>query len=123
MSQQKAQISIVFDASARANEKSLSLNDCLETAPPLQNLLWNVLVRMRFKPVALCGDLKQAFLQVRIRKDDRDTLRFHWIKNTNPHEIQVLRFTRVPFGLVQSPFLLVGTIEQHLENRASTPAE
>ena len=30
---------IVYDASARANEKSLSLNDCLETGPPLQNLM------------------------------------------------------------------------------------
>ena len=30
---------IVFDASAKAEQTSLSLNDCLETRPPLQNLL------------------------------------------------------------------------------------
>jgi hypothetical protein len=29
-----------------------------------QNFLWNVLVRNRFHPVAVAGDLKQAFLQV-----------------------------------------------------------
>ena len=62
------------------------------------------------------GIVKQAFLQVRIKKDDLDALRFHWIKNKDPHEVEVLRFTRVPFGLIQSPFLLGGTIEQHLEN-------
>ena len=35
----------------------LSLNDCLETSPALQNFLWSVLIRRRFNPIALCGDL------------------------------------------------------------------
>ena len=65
-SAESIKIRIVFDGSARANERSPSLNDCLETGPPLQNLLWNVLLRNRFKAVALAGDLKQAFLQIRI---------------------------------------------------------
>ena len=30
--------------------------------PPLQNQLWNVLVRAWFHPVLIAGDLKQAFL-------------------------------------------------------------
>ena len=67
-SAESTKIRIVFNGSARANERSPSLNDCLETGPPLQNLLWNVLVRNRFKAVALAGDLKQAFLQIRIRE-------------------------------------------------------
>ena len=46
-----------------------------------------------FKPVALCGDLKQAFLQVRIQEADRDALRFHWIKDRSPHG---LRFCNSP---------------------------
>jgi len=100
---------IQFDASAQASQTSPSLNDCLETGPPRQNLLWSVLVRNRFKPVALCGDLKQAFLQVRIRMEDRDALRFHWIKNRDVSNVEVLRFNRALFGLVQSPFLLGGT--------------
>ena len=85
---------IVFDASARESGKSPSLNDCLETGPPLQNLLWNVLVRNRLKPIALSADLKKAFLQVLIRVEDRDSLRFHWIKNKDPSDIEVLS----PFG-------------------------
>ena len=90
---------IVYDASARANEKSPSLNDCLETGPPPQNLMWSVLVRNRFKPVALAGDMKQAFLQIRIREEDRDSLRFHWIKSKDPSQVQVYRFTRALFGV------------------------
>ena len=59
---------IVYDASARASGQTPSLNKCLETGPPLQNQLWDVLVRNRFHAVAIVGDLRQAFLQVRIRE-------------------------------------------------------
>eukprot|EP00794_Sanderia_malayensis_P007573 gene7573-biopygen6100 len=112
---ESTKVRIVFDASAKGSDVSPSLNDCLEPGQPLQNLLWSVLVRNRLKPVALCGDLKQAFLQVRIREEDRDSLRFHWLKNQDPTQIEVLRFTRALFGLVQSPFLLGATIEEHLK--------
>ena len=77
---------------------------------------WSVLVRNRFKPVALCADLKQAFLQVRIQEADGDALRFHWIKDKDPSLVEVLRFTRALFGLIQSPFLLGGTLKLHLES-------
>ena len=59
---------IVNDASTKANSEAPSLNQCLNLGPPLQNDLWTVVVRMRFHPVLLSGDIKQAFLQVRIRK-------------------------------------------------------
>ena len=65
-------------------------------------------MRNRLKPIALAGDLKQAFLQVRIRMEDRDALRFHWLKNKATSEVEVLRFTRALFGLAQSPSLLGG---------------
>ena len=57
---------VVYDASAKESESQPSLNDCLHPGPPLQNLLWDVLVRSRFHPILLTGDLKQTFLQVRI---------------------------------------------------------
>jgi hypothetical protein len=63
----------------------------------------------------MSADVKQAFLQVRIRPEDRDSLRFHWIKDKETLTIEVLRFTRALFGLVQSPFLLGATIQQHLK--------
>ena len=83
-SAESTKIRIVFDGSARGNERSPSLSDCFETGPPLQNLLWNVLVRNWFKAVALAGDLKQAFLQIWIREEDRNSLHFHWIKDKDP---------------------------------------
>ena len=36
---ESTKLRIVYDASARENSRSFSLNDCLETGPVLQNLL------------------------------------------------------------------------------------
>ena len=44
-----------------------------------------------------------------------DSLRFHWFKDVHSSEVEILRFTRVVFGLAPSPFLLNGVIQQHLE--------
>ena len=112
---ESTKIRIVYDASARANASVPSLNECLEIGPPLQNQLWNVLVRNRFYPVAIAGDLKQAFLQIRVRREDRDALRFHWIKDLASKQVETLRFTRVLFGLAPSPFLLAAVIKEHLQ--------
>ena len=79
---------IVFDVSAKPSEESPSLNECLEMGPPLQDLLWNVLMRNCIKPVALTADIKQAFLQVCISAEDRDLLQFHWIKNKDHSTIR-----------------------------------
>lgn len=108
-------VRIVYDASAIPNDGSPSLNDSLETGPPLQNLLWNIIVRNRFKSVSLCGDIKQAFLQIRIKKEDRDCLRFHWAFDQMRRNVETLRFTRAIFGMGQSLFLLNGTIDVHFD--------
>lgn len=72
----------------------------------------------------MAGDLKQAFLKVCIRPEDRDVLQFLWIKNQDRSVIEVLRFTRALFGLVQSPFLLARTPKLHLESlREKYPEE
>ena len=60
------------------------------------------------------GDLKKAFLLVRIRTADRDALRFHWTPGEHFH-IETLRFTRALFEIAPSPLLLGGVIEHHLD--------
>ena len=105
---------IVYDASAKASSDAPSLNECLNPGPPLQNKLWDVLVQQRAYPVVVTADIRKAFLQIRIRENERDSLRFHWQKE--PHsEIEVLRFTRALFGLISSPFLLAGVLECHFD--------
>ncbi|XP_065654634.1 uncharacterized protein LOC136081261 [Hydra vulgaris] len=67
---------IVFDASAK-EYGSPSFNDCLHIGPPLQPLLLNVILQNRFHPACLTGDIKQAFLQIRVDNKDRDVFRFY----------------------------------------------
>ena len=41
----------------------------------------------RLRKPTVAGDLKQAFLQIRLRKSDRDALRFHWLKDKDKDNI------------------------------------
>ena len=120
---ESTKVRIVYDASARADNQSKSLNDYLEPDPNLQNQIWKILVRTRFNPVAICGDLKQAFLYIRIHESCRDALRFHWIKDRDPQQIETNRFTRLVFGLTQSPFILDATLQHHLQKYIDTLKE
>ena len=74
--------------------------------------------------MALIADVEKAFLPVGLQPDDRDVTRFFWLKNvtktTLEKNVQILMFTRVPFGMMSCPFLLALTIEYHLST-AETP--
>ena len=72
------------------------------------------------KPVALCADLRKAFLQIRIREYERDILRFHWIKKQNVSDTEILRFTRLVSALIQSPLILEATLQSHLSKYEKT---
>ena len=71
------------------------------TGPPLQLLLWDIMVRVRMSTSLLLGDIEKAFLQIGVKEEDRDAVRFLFnIKGTEKH----LRFTRITFGVEASPF-------------------
>lgn len=57
----------------------------------------------------LTGGLKQAFLYVGLKEEYRDVFRFLFDINGIAEQ---LRFTRVPFGVGASPFML-GAALQH----------
>ena len=114
---------IVYDASARATPDSPSLNECLHSGPSLQNKLWDVLVQQRAFPVMVSADIRQAFLQIRVRENERDALRFHW-RRSEMDVVETFRFARVLFGLAPSPYVLEGVLESHLDAWADRyPAE
>ena len=115
---ESTKIRIVYDGPAPSSKSAPSLSECSETGPPSQNKLWSVLARNRFYPVVQASDLKQTFSQVRTRKGDRDTMRFHWLKDLETKQVKPLRFTHAltKFELSTSPFNLGGFIDQHLRN-------
>ena len=110
---------IVFDASS--HERGLpSLNDTLEMGPNLLPEILATLVRFRLNPAAIVGDIHQAFLQLQLDENDRDLTRFLWYRVTRDdeggynttEEVICYRFTRLPFGLTCSPFLLSASLRE-----------
>ena len=107
---------IVYDASACSSPNQPSFNDCLYSGPSLNEQVMDLLMRFHCHHVALVSDVEKAFLMVSVEEKDRDCLRFLWIDDVNSDQpsLEVLRFTRVVFGVMASPFLLGGTMLHHL---------
>ena len=103
-------VRMVFDASAKPHYLANSINDCMYRGPPLQPLMWDILIRARMSTDILLGDIEKAFLQVGIKEDDRDAFRFLFKVNGQEEHF---RFTRVPFGAEASPFILGATLQNH----------
>ena len=109
-------VRVVFDVSAKSNQQP-SLNDCLYAGPSFDQSIFQILLRFRLHPIAMTADMEKAFLMVSVAQEDRNSLRFLWIKDLtedNQANIQPLRFTRVTFGVNSSPFLLNATIHHHI---------
>ena len=55
-----------------------SLNECLYLGPNLTSKVFDILLRFRFKKIAILADIKKAFLNVEVSKGHQDFLRFLW---------------------------------------------
>ncbi|GFX10965.1 integrase catalytic domain-containing protein [Trichonephila clavipes] len=105
----------VFDVSART-KGSPSLNDCLEKGPNFIVVIPTILNRFRKYKIGVISDIEKAFLQIGVREQDRDFLRFMWYDRENREHIKIYRHRRVVFGVTSSPFLLGATLNHHLDN-------
>ena len=109
-------VRIVYDASAKAQRCSVSLNDCLHAGPSLNPLLFDILLPFREQMVALVADIEKAFLNIEVHEKDRDSLRFLWVDNVlrGNLNLAVYQFCRVVFAVNSSPFLLNATLRHHI---------
>merc|ERR1712055_167005 len=108
---------IVFDGSAKCGRDELCLNDCLMQGPNLVQLIASCIINFRTRKYAFSADLEKAFLQILIKKEHRDVLRFLFpVDPLNPvSKVKVYRFKAVIFGANCSPFHLAAVIVKHLE--------
>jgi len=111
-------IRVVYDGSAKASPNDKCLNDVILKGKRWLSDVVTMLLRFRKNKFAVVADIAKAFHQIAIREEDRDAVRFLWLrdpaKEPTPENLQVYRFRRVAFGVVASPFLLHATIHNHL---------
>jgi hypothetical protein len=118
---------IVFDASAHESNAP-SPNDVLEMGPKFLPEIYAILLRFRLHHSAIIGDITQAFLQLVLDEEHHDLTRDFWCRTTPDgegsyrptDEVITYRFTRLPFGLTCSPFLLSETLREHAERHMET---
>ncbi|UYV73046.1 hypothetical protein LAZ67_10001662, partial [Cordylochernes scorpioides] len=79
----------------------------------LIELIPDLLLRFRLGKYGIIEDMRKAFLQIQVREEDREFLRFLWWKK-DQKTLKFYKHCRVVFGLTSSPFLLAATIKYHL---------
>ncbi|XP_061708236.1 uncharacterized protein LOC133518592 [Cydia pomonella] len=104
----------VFDASAR-DYNGNSLNSFLEKGLNCLELIPKLLIKFRKHAIGITSDIKKAFLQISLKKEDRQYLSFLWWRNNERKAFTTYRHCRVVFGVTCSPFLLGATLNYHLE--------
>ena len=111
---ESTKLRIVYDCSAERSLQEPSLNDLLETGPPLQPLIFDILLKNRMHKYCITGDVQKAFLQIKIHPNDRDVQRLLWYTDLERRDTCEFRFTRVIFGSALSPYILGATLNKHL---------
>ena len=64
----------------------------------------------------ITGDVKKAFLQIRVDEKDREAQRILWYDNLASRNVTEYRFTRVIFGATSSPYILRATLQKHIRD-------
>ncbi|XP_064642864.1 uncharacterized protein LOC135497084 [Lineus longissimus] len=113
--EQKAttKVRIVLDSAAKF--KDVSLNDAMLPGPKLQRDLTDILLTFRVGPVALVGDIKEMFPQVRLLPEDQTYHRVLWRKLGSDNPLLEYKAARLTFGDRASPFLAQYVLKTHAE--------
>lgn len=90
------------------------LNDCLLPGPTLGASLVGVLLRFREHAVAISGDIKGMFHQVRLLPEDKSLLRFVWRDLTPNQPPDVYEWLVLPFGTTCSPCCATFALQRHV---------
>ena len=91
---------IVFDAAANFSNKFL--NQHLLKSPDLLNSLIGIILRFREGQYAIIGDIEAMYYDIKVLKEDIDSLRFLWREKFNTSIDEYIMCVHI-FGKVDSP--------------------
>ena len=107
---------LVFNCSFQYQGQTL--NEHLLPGPTLGASLLGVLLRFRERAVAISGDIKSMFHQVRLLPEDRPLLRFVW-RDLHPSKpVTVFEWQVLPFGTTCSPCCAAFALQRHTRDHS-----
>ncbi len=105
---------IVFNCSY--SYQGHALNDILLPGPVLGPSLLGVLLRFREHPIAISGDVKGMFHQVRLLPNDKPILRFLWRDMQRKEPPKIYEWQVLPFGTTCSPCCAIYALQEIAQN-------
>ncbi|KAL0151615.1 hypothetical protein M9458_051478 [Cirrhinus mrigala] len=105
---------LVFNCSFA--HQGLSLNQQLLPGPCLSASLLGVLIRFRQHAVAISGDIRAMFHQVRLLSEDEPLLRFIWRNMRKEDQPDVYQWQVLPFGTTCSPCCATFALQKHVRD-------
>ncbi|XP_063321729.1 uncharacterized protein LOC134619834 [Pelmatolapia mariae] len=112
---------IVFNCSF--NYRQASLNKNLLPGPVLGSTLLGVLLRFREYAVAISGDIRGMFHQVRLLPEDQPLLRFLWRDGERERSPDVYEWRVLPFGTTCSPCCATYALQRHVKDHSEDNEE
>lgn len=102
---------VVFNASAKISNNSMTLNDFLHVGPKLQTDISSILIRFRLNKICFTADIKQMYRQILVAPEFRDYQRLIF-RFSSSDKLMDLRINTVTFGLNCAPYLALRTLRQ-----------
>ncbi|KAL0153566.1 hypothetical protein M9458_051180 [Cirrhinus mrigala] len=93
-----------------------ALNDILLPGPILGPSLLGVMLRFREHPVAISGDVKGMFHQVRLLPSDKPIVRFLWRDMQRTEQPKIYEWQVLPFGTTCSPCCTIYALQEIAQN-------
>ena len=92
-----------------AGRKTVSHLQSIMPGPNLNHKIMTAVMHLRFDEYLLTFDLKQAFLNIKLREEDQNRLMFLWVKEFDGVNFKLIAYRnkRLSFGLTCSPCILM----------------
>ncbi|XP_055584794.1 uncharacterized protein LOC129737659 [Uranotaenia lowii] len=109
---------VVFDASCRTTS-GVSLNEALMVGPVVQDDLLSIVLRFRFRKIAIVADIAKMYRMVRMNPADQSLQHILW--RFSPEEpVKSYQMTTVTYGTASAPYLATKSLQRLAQDGESS---